>query len=67
MKGLHHYRRHVIVAIFAFTAFFAPPDPLSQIVMSVPMWVLYEAGVLTAWLLVLRKRKAEQSASEAAG
>jgi Tat protein translocase TatC len=55
METLHKYRRHVIVAIAAFSAVFAPPDAVSMIVLAVPMWLLYELGVALAYFLVLRK------------
>jgi sec-independent protein translocase protein TatC len=61
MKGLHYYRRHVIVAIFVFTGIFAPPDPVSQLVMSAPMLVLYEVGVLAAYFMVFRKQPKDGS------
>lgn len=52
-EGLRHRRGVAIVAIFAVAMFLTPPDPLSQIVMAVPMCLLYEA---TIWLVRLRER-----------
>jgi len=54
---LHRYRKHVIVVILTLAALLTPPDPFSQIVLAVPMWLLYELGVLLSWLYV-RKRRA---------
>lgn len=56
MKRLHYYRRHVIVACAAISALLAPPDVLSMIAMLLPMWVLYEVGILLSWLLIFRRR-----------
>lgn len=52
---LSHFRRHVIVAILILAALLTPPDPFSQIALALPMWLLYELGVLLSWLYV-RKR-----------
>ncbi len=57
MRGLRKYRRHVIVAITAFAAVFAPGDVISMFALAVPMWLLYELGVLLAWFLALRRRE----------
>lgn len=59
-EGLRRRRGVAIVAIFAVAMFLTPPDPLSQIVMAVPMCLLYEA---TIWLVRLRERMAAESAA----
>jgi len=60
MRGLRKCRRHAIVAITAFAAVFAPGDVISMFALAVPMWLLYEGGVLLAWFLALRGREAEE-------
>ncbi|TAK55596.1 MAG: twin-arginine translocase subunit TatC [Gammaproteobacteria bacterium] len=45
-------RGYVLLGIFIIAAFLTPPDPVSQTMMAVPMYVLYEAGLLLARLLV---------------
>lgn len=45
------WRGYVIVAIFIIAAILTPPDGLSQIMLAVPMCLLYEAGVLVARLV----------------
>jgi len=57
---LNRYRRHVIVAILLLAALFTPPDPFSQIALAIPLWLLYELGVLLTYLFV-RKRKARRA------
>lgn len=56
-------RGYVIIGIFVAAAVLTPPDPLSQIMMAIPMWVLYEAGLLLARMLARKDTKdtAEQS------
>ncbi len=45
-------RRYVIVAAFTAGAILTPPDVLSQFMLSVPIWMLYEIGLLFAKLFV---------------
>lgn len=65
MKMLNRFRRHVIVGIGVVAAIFAPADIISMIVMILCMCVLYEFGVVLAWVLVLRKRAKEEALLEA--
>jgi sec-independent protein translocase protein TatC len=45
-------RPYVIVGAFVIGAIFTPPDVISQIMLAVPLWLLYELGVfIAAWLL----------------
>lgn len=39
-------RRYVIVVIFVIAAVVTPPDPGSQIVLAVPLWLLFEASLV---------------------
>lgn len=52
-------RGYVIIGIFVAAAILTPPDPTSQLLMAIPMWLLYEIGVLMARIMV-RKRAATQ-------
>lgn len=45
-------RGYVILAIFIVAAFLTPPDPVSQTMMAVPMYLLYEAGLLLSRVLM---------------
>jgi sec-independent protein translocase protein TatC len=51
-RALRDKRRHAIVAIFFIAMMLTPPDPVSQIVMAVPMCILYEACI---WIIRLRE------------
>ncbi len=55
-------RRYAIVGIFAAAAILTPPDPLSQLLLAVPMAVLYEAAVFGA-RLVEQKQQNDAPAS----
>ena len=53
-------RRYVIFGIFVSTALLTPPDVVSQILLALPMIVLFEAGLLAAKLME-RGRDPEKS------
>ena len=42
------YRNYAIVVIFIIGAVLTPPDPLTQILMAVPLLLLYEISILVA-------------------
>ena len=48
---LKEARGYVIVAAFIIGAIFTPPDIISQCMLAVPLWLLFEAGVLVAQIL----------------
>ena len=52
---MRHYRRHSIVAILIASSFITPPDPVSMLIMSLPLGLLYEASIGISWV-VNRKR-----------
>lgn len=39
-------RRYVIVVIFVIAAVVTPPDPGSQLVLAIPLWLLFEASLV---------------------
>jgi sec-independent protein translocase protein TatC len=43
---LKEARSYVIVGAFILAAIFTPPDIISQLMLAIPLWLLYEAGVL---------------------
>lgn len=50
-------RPYVVVACFVVGMFLTPPDVISQIMLALPMWLLYECGILVGKRIV--KDKAE--------
>lgn len=54
---LAEWRGYVVVAIFIVAAIITPPDGLSQVLLAVPMCLLYEAGILVARLLIRQRQK----------
>jgi sec-independent protein translocase protein TatC len=49
---LREIRPYMIVGAFVIGAIFTPPDIISQFMLAVPLWLLYEAGILAAAMLV---------------
>lgn len=45
---LRHYHRHANIVILIFAMFLTPPDPVTQLLMAVPMYALYELCILFA-------------------
>ncbi len=45
-------RGYAIVGIFVLAAIITPPDVISQLLLAIPMCLLYEAGILVARLVV---------------
>ena len=45
---LREIRPYVIVGAFIIGAIFTPPDVVSQVMLAVPLWVLYELGIFVA-------------------
>jgi len=59
LATLHHYRRHVIVGIVFLAAIMTPPDVLSQLALAVPMWGLFELGVLLGYVFTRKGSPSE--------
>jgi len=62
-KQLAKGRKYAIVGILAVAALLTPPDPISQIGLSLPMYALYEISILSVrWV---EKQRAAKEAAEA--
>ena len=48
-------RAYVIVTVFIVGMLLTPPDVVSQILLAIPMWILYESGIITSRLMLRRK------------
>jgi sec-independent protein translocase protein TatC len=65
VKKLKDIRPYVIVGAFVVGAIFTPPDVVSQVMLAVPLWLLYEVGIFVSqWI---SKPDAEQSESKPVG
>ena len=59
-------RGYVIIGIFVVAAFLTPPDAISQTIMAVPMYILYEGGVVMARIMSRMRREGDAAEKEEA-
>lgn len=51
LEQLKEARGYVVVGAFVVGAIFTPPDIVSQFMLAIPLWILYESGLLVVrWL-----------------
>lgn len=62
VKQLREARAYVIVGAFVVAAIITPPDVVSQLMLAVPMCILYEVGLITAAAVVRRRTQAPDEA-----
>lgn len=51
IETLKESRSYVIVGAFVLGAIFTPPDIISQFMLAVPLWLLYEIGIVIAGMM----------------
>jgi len=57
-------RRYAIVGAFAIAAVLTPPDVVSQLLLAIPLCILYELAIIAIWLTHRGKTKTAPEASE---
>lgn len=51
------FRRMIIVILFVLAAILTPgPDIISQCLLAIPLWILFELGVFSLWVLEKKKK-----------
>ena len=63
-EKLAQKRPYIIVAAFTLGMLLTPPDIISQVMLALPMWVLFEAGIFFAKIM-LKKRLEARAREEA--
>ena len=66
-ESLAHKRPYVIVGAFTVGMLLTPPDVVSQVLLALPMWVLFELGILFARTLLPKRFEEEAEPAPAAG
>jgi sec-independent protein translocase protein TatC len=61
LEKLKENRGYVLIGIFIVAAFLTPPDAVSQCIMAIPMYLLYEGGLLMARILSKMRRESSDS------
>jgi sec-independent protein translocase protein TatC len=72
LSALKKNRGFVLLGIFIVAAFLTPPDAVSQSAMAIPMYLLYEIGIVMASILLkdkiaARAKEEEKEAERGAG
>jgi len=57
-------RRYAIVGAFAVAAVLTPPDIVSQLLLAVPLCLLYELAIIAIWFTERRRAKEKPAAAE---
>lgn len=57
---LREVRPYMVVGAFVIAAVVTPPDVVSQIMLAIPLWLLYEVGILVS--MFIEKRREESPA-----
>jgi sec-independent protein translocase protein TatC len=56
-KMLRNYRRYAIVIIFILAAILTPPDPTTQLLLALPLILLYEVTIWTSYIFYRKKER----------
>ncbi|MEQ1547781.1 MAG: twin-arginine translocase subunit TatC [Chakrabartia sp.] len=57
-------RRYAIVGVFAVAAVLTPPDIVSQLLLAVPLCLLYELALIAIWLTARRRQRDTAAVTE---
>lgn len=58
-QKLSHARPYVVVGAFVIGMLLTPPDIVSQTLLAIPMWLLYEAGIIVGSAVQKARRRKE--------
>jgi sec-independent protein translocase protein TatC len=64
VKKLTSWRGYIVVGAFALGMVLTPPDVISQTLLAVPMWLLFELGLLMARILVPATEGADEKTDD---
>jgi sec-independent protein translocase protein TatC len=60
-KVMAEGRRYAIMAVVVLAAVVTPPDPISQLMLAIPLVLLYEISIWCVRLIELRRKKADDA------
>lgn len=64
---LAEFRRYAILIAFIIGAILTPPDVLSQFMMAIPIWLLYEMGIVVGRLVLKTRQSREDTLDDEGG
>jgi len=62
IQNLRKSRKFIILFIFILAAMATPPDVISQVTLAIPLYALFELGILLSWLAERKKKLKEEAA-----
>jgi sec-independent protein translocase protein TatC len=65
-ENLRKKRPYVVVGAFVVGMLLTPPDVISQVLLAVPMWILFEIGILVGSLYSRKKVDTDETADDEA-
>ena len=54
---LKRYRKHALVVVLILAAIITPPDVASQVIVAIPILILYEIGIIVARRVIKKQEK----------
>lgn len=67
LKSLSRARPYVFLGAFVVGMFLTPPDAISQTLLAIPIYLLYESGLIMARVMLRDRLAKEQATEEPAG
>ncbi len=64
-QKLSHARPYVVVGAFIIGMLLTPPDIVSQTLLAIPMWLLYEAGIIVGRTVLKARKPKDDGADDA--
>jgi len=64
IEQLKSKRAYVLVGAFALGMLLTPPDIISQTLLALPMWLLFEIGIMMSQILLPHRRNNKEGAEE---
>ena len=64
VEKLREIRPYVIVGAFVVAAVVTPPDVVSQLMLAIPLCILYELGIFVSQFIEKRKPAVDAGAAE---
>ena len=58
MKGAFRY---AVIGCFTVSALITPPDPLTQLLLGIPLVILYGVGIIVSWAVSTKVREPTES------
>jgi sec-independent protein translocase protein TatC len=63
-ESLAAKRAYVVVGCFILGMLLTPPDVISQVLLALPMWILYELGIIIGRRITPKKKKDDNDGEE---